>query len=122
MASAERGIAGADLGQGGPNRERKRRGRGSASPAAPSSVAVAEASVYTPPVRRIQLHLDEDLDEALARRARELGIAKAALIRDYLAQHVEAPAHVVDPSARLVGMYEGDQGESAGVDDVVYRQ
>jgi predicted nucleic acid-binding protein len=30
-------------------------------------------------VRRIQLHLDEDLDEALARQAAELGLSKAAV-------------------------------------------
>ncbi len=73
-------------------------------------------------VRRIQLHLDEALDEALARQAVESGLSKAALIRRYLAQHVPVtPRDHEDPSAALVGVYDGTPDESCGIDDIVYR-
>lgn len=61
------------------------------------------------------------MDDALARRARDQGVAKAALIREYLGRHVE-PAREAgdDPSGRLIGAYSGREDESASVDDVVY--
>ncbi|MDQ6909346.1 MAG: ribbon-helix-helix domain-containing protein [Actinomycetota bacterium] len=72
-------------------------------------------------MRRIQLHLEEELDEALAARAREEKISKAALIRRYLRSHVTiASPAAEDPSALLVGIYEGDRQDSASIDDVVY--
>jgi hypothetical protein len=72
-------------------------------------------------MRRIQLHLDEELDDALAARARTEGIPKAALIRKYLRGHV-AVAHgqADDPSLRLIGIYNGDAADSVSVDEVVY--
>lgn len=79
--------------------------------------------MYTSPIRRIQLHLDEDLDEALAREALARRIPKAALIREYLAQHVSPAADgSPDPSDALIGIYDGGPDESAEVDDVVYGQ
>lgn len=72
-------------------------------------------------MRRIQLHLDEDLDDALGAQARERGIAKAALIRQYLRRHVRpAPGRDDDPSTRLIGSYEGEPSASESVNDVVY--
>jgi len=74
-------------------------------------------------MRRIQLHLQEDLDEDLARQAVELGLSKAALIRRYLAQHVSVtPRGHEDPSAALIGVYDGASDESCGIDDIVYRR
>ncbi len=74
-------------------------------------------------MRRIQLHLDEDVDEALAVEATRRGVAKAALIREYLSAHVQPKApQVDDPSTKLIGAYGGEEGESSSVDDVVYRQ
>lgn len=72
-------------------------------------------------MRRIQIHIEEDVDDALARQALERGIPKAALIREYLANHVTARRGIgSDPSARLIGVYEGEVDESTRVDDVVY--
>ena len=72
-------------------------------------------------MRRIQIHLDEDVDDALARQAREQGVSKAALIREYLANHVTPRARGgSDPAARLIGVYDGAPDESERVDDVVY--
>ncbi len=74
-------------------------------------------------MRRIQLHLDEDLDEALAAQAMELGLPKAALIRRYLAEHVSVRTRAnEDPSASLIGVYDGTPDESRGIDDIVYRR
>ena len=72
-------------------------------------------------MRRIQIHLDEDVDDELAREAVSRGMSKAALIREYLARHVRTGRpQVSDPTSRLVGVYEGSLDESATVDDVVY--
>ncbi len=73
-------------------------------------------------IRRIQLHLDEDLDEALAIRAAELGLPKAALIRGYLAEHVSLRSRGDDPSAALIGVYQGTPDESGDIDETVYRR
>jgi hypothetical protein len=72
-------------------------------------------------MRRIQLHLDEDLDEALGRQAVERGIPKAVLIRELLRRALPVrQGPNADPSSRLVGIYEGEQGESSSVDRVLY--
>ncbi len=72
-------------------------------------------------MRRIQLYLDEAVDDALAIEASQRGVPKAVLIREYLGRHVRpATPQVDDPSTRLIGVYEGGQDESASVDDVVY--
>jgi hypothetical protein len=72
-------------------------------------------------MRRIQLHLDEELDEALSHQAIEQGVPKAALIRELLRKAVPLRGgRLTDPSSRLVAIYEGGEGESAAVDDVVY--
>src|SRR5262249_40410499 len=44
--------------------------------------------VYDGQVRRIQIHLDEDMDEAAQREASRRGISKAALIRTSLAREL----------------------------------
>ncbi len=72
-------------------------------------------------MRRIQIHLDSDLDDALIRQALERGISKAALIREYLSQHVlPQPWGRDDPSVGLEGVYDGESHESETVDDVIY--
>ena len=73
-------------------------------------------------MRRIQLHLDEELDDALARQAAQRGVAKAALVRDYLWQHVERSTAQDDPAAPLIGIYDGEPAEHGSVDAVVYRR
>lgn len=72
-------------------------------------------------MRRIQIHLDEDVDDALAGQALERGIPKAALIREYLAQHVSPRRRGRDdPSERLTGIYAGTPQESNRVNDILY--
>ncbi len=65
--------------------------------------------------------IDEDLDEALARQAREEGTSKAALIRRYVREKIKPlPPIEEDPLWELVGMAEGSPDDSVSVDDVVY--
>jgi hypothetical protein len=77
--------------------------------------------MYDARVRRLQIMIDEDLDEALARQAREEGTSKAALIRRYVRERIKPlPPIEEDPLWELVGMAEGSPDDSASVDDVVY--
>jgi hypothetical protein len=72
-------------------------------------------------VKRLQILIDEDLDEALERQAREEKTSKAALIRRYVRERVKPlPPIQEDPLWQLVGMDEGSPDDSASVDDVVY--
>ena len=65
--------------------------------------------------------IDEDLDEALARQAREEGTSKAALIRRFVRERVKPlPPIEEDPLWRIFGSSEGSPGDSLSVDDVVY--
>jgi len=70
-------------------------------------------------MRRIQLHMDEDLDEALGRLATEHGVPKAVLIREVLRAAVPT-RRPDDPSSGLIGVYEGEEKESELVNAVVY--
>jgi hypothetical protein len=66
------------------------------------------------PLKKTSIYLDEELDQALARRAAEDGITKAQLIRSTLAGAVTRPRRV-RPEA--VGVITGGPGDmSADVD------
>jgi hypothetical protein len=72
-------------------------------------------------VKRLQIMIEEDLDAALARQAREEGTSKAALIRRYVRQSLRPlPPIREDPLWELVGMVEGAPQDSREIDDVVY--
>jgi hypothetical protein len=72
-------------------------------------------------MRRLQIMIDEDLDEALAQQAREERTSKAALIRLYVRERIKPlPPIEEDPLWELVGMSEGNPDDSTSVDDVVY--
>jgi predicted transcriptional regulator len=71
-------------------------------------------------VKRLQIMLDEDLDEALARMASERGTSKAALIRQFVRAAIgELPPLEQDALFTMAGAdsYEPDQT----IDEVVYR-
>lgn len=75
--------------------------------------------VYAYAMKRMQLLIDEELDEALERQARAEGTSKADLIRRFVRLHVETLAPLeADP---LAGMIGADEFEPAAVDEVVYR-
>ena len=74
--------------------------------------------MYTPVMRRIQLYIDEELDERLKAEARKANTSKAALIRESVAARYGEQATIGDdPFTTLIGTVDV---EPAAVDDVVY--
>ena len=47
--------------------------------------------MYTPNMKRLQIYIDEDMDDALALRARRAHTSKAALIRDAVRRSIGEP-------------------------------
>lgn len=77
--------------------------------------------LYTLSMKRLQIMIEEELDEALEHEARKEGTSKAALIRRYVARELKPlPPIEEDPLWELVGMDKGQPDDSASVDDVVY--
>jgi hypothetical protein len=72
-------------------------------------------------VKRLQIMIEEELDEALARQAAEEGVSKAALIRRYVGERLRPlPPLEDDPLWEIVGMDEGRADDSMSVNEVVY--
>ncbi len=69
-------------------------------------------------MRRIQIHIDEKLDDAAAAEAARRGISKAALIRASLAREVAPAAPDDDPWGALIGWRDDDPVDD--IDEVVY--
>lgn len=70
-------------------------------------------------MRRIQIHLEEQLDRAAAEEAARRGVSKAALIRASLAKELGTVSQ--DPDAAWVAMTGWlEDGEVDYVDDVAY--
>lgn len=77
--------------------------------------------MYAHSVKRLQIMIDEDLDDALQREAAREGTSKAALIRRYVRERLKPlPRLEQDPLWGLVGLIEGPQDASARVDDELY--
>lgn len=65
-------------------------------------------------MRRVQIHIEEELDSAAAREAARRGISKAALIRAGLARELaQSPPDVEGAWAAMTGWLE-----DGGVDDL----
>ncbi len=71
---------------------------------------------YTPPMKRLQIYLDEDLDEALAAESARSGRSKAALIRDAVRERWGGRPQP-DALDELVGAYDEEPGD---IDAIVY--
>jgi hypothetical protein len=70
-------------------------------------------------MRRIQIHIDEALDEAAGVEAARRGLSKAALIRASLARELASKlAPDGDPWKALTGWL--DDGQVADLDAVIY--
>lgn len=70
-------------------------------------------------MKRLQLLIEEELDAALARRARAEGSSKAALIRRYVRERLKPlPPLEADPLWQMAGV---DDYEPDPIDAVVYR-
>ena len=71
-------------------------------------------------MKRLQIMIDEDLDDSLARMASERGTSKAALIRDFVRASIGAlPPLEEDPLFTMAGTDSYEPTDS--IDDVVYR-
>jgi hypothetical protein len=68
-------------------------------------------------MKRLQIYIDEDLDDALAVRARHGHTSKAALIREAVRRSIGEPGPAVDPFRDWIG---GSDATPAPVDEVVY--
>lgn len=74
--------------------------------------------VYTDVMRRIQIHIDESIDETLQLEAERTGRSKASLIRECVAVRYGVDKKLEDdPITALVGTVDIDP---ADIDDVVY--
>ena len=75
--------------------------------------------MYNQPMKRLQIMIDEELDEALEQQALREKTSKAALIRQYVRDRLaRLPPLESDPLWRMVGT---DDFEPESIDDVVYR-
>jgi hypothetical protein len=70
-------------------------------------------------MKRLQILIEDDLEEALDRRSAEEGVSKAALIRRFVRNALKPlPSLEDDPLFAMVGV---DDFDPAPIDDVVYR-
>jgi ribbon-helix-helix CopG family protein len=67
-------------------------------------------------VKRLQIYIEPELDEALGVEAARTGVSKAAIIRRLVARHFGGRSGA-DPIDDLVGSFPGDPGD---IDEVVY--
>ncbi len=74
--------------------------------------------MYHSQMRRLQISIDEELDEALAVEASRRHISRAGLIRELVRQQLR-PSGELDPFSSLVGDIDDDAGD---IDEVVYRR
>lgn len=73
--------------------------------------------MYTAPVKRIQIYIEEAIDEQLARHARRERRSKASLIREAVRrQYAEQPEEPFDEWAGGIDDKPGD------IDELVYRR
>lgn len=72
---------------------------------------------YTATMKRLQIYIEEAVDEELARRAVREGTSKAALIRAYVAERLGRDRTTRDPLDALVGRYDDEPGS---IDELVY--
>lgn len=68
-------------------------------------------------MKRLQISIDEDLDEALAIEAIRTKRSKAAIIRQLVRERFGNKRATADPIARLIGDIDDEAGD---IDSVVY--
>jgi hypothetical protein len=72
-------------------------------------------------VKRLQIMIEEELDEELGRQAAREGVSKAALIRRYVAERLRPRPSIGDDLLwGIVGMVSGSGDDSLRVNEVVY--
>jgi hypothetical protein len=73
--------------------------------------------MYTPLMKRLQISIDEELDDALAIEASRRRTSKAALIREYVRERLLSTSAAKDPMAELIGDIDDEAGD---IDATVY--
>ena len=68
-------------------------------------------------MKRLQISLPEEMDEALAVEAGRRRVSKAAVIRELVAEQLGTGGPGRDAMAALIGDIDADAGD---IDDVVY--
>lgn len=68
-------------------------------------------------MKRLQISIEEDLDDALAVEASRRRTSKAALIRQYVRERLGRRPYAADPMAALVGDIDDEAGD---IDALVY--
>jgi len=84
-----------------------------------SYISAARSVCIIVAVKRIQIHMDEKLDEAAETEAARRGISKAALIRASLAHELQTDSvKSSDPWESISGWLDDDPVEN--IDEAVY--
>jgi hypothetical protein len=73
--------------------------------------------MYTHLMKRLQIYIEEELDDALRVQAAREGTSKAALIRQFVADRLGKYSAAADPLDSLVGRYDEEAGP---IDELVY--
>lgn len=77
----------------------------------------ASAATYTVSMKRLQIYIEEEIDQELQVRALRERTSKAALIRRFVAEKLGRLGRRPDPLDELVGKIDIDPGD---IDTVVY--
>ena len=72
--------------------------------------------MYTSLMKRLQIYIEREADEALAAEAARDGVSKASIIRRLVAQHT-GTGNANDPIDELIGSFDSEPGR---IDEVVY--
>lgn len=72
--------------------------------------------LYDEAMKRLQISIEEELDDALALEAGRRRMSKAALIREFVRERL-GPARKSDSMDALIGDLDGEAGD---IDEVVY--
>lgn len=69
-------------------------------------------------MKRLQIYIEEEVDQALGTEARRRHTSKASLIREYVADRLRSGGP--DPVEAFIGSFEAGPDLASTVDDVVY--
>jgi ribbon-helix-helix CopG family protein len=70
-------------------------------------------------MKRLQISIEEELDDALSVEAANRNTSKAALIREFVREHLGGTRPEIDPMASLIGDIDKEAGD---IDELVYGQ
>jgi hypothetical protein len=74
--------------------------------------------MYGERVKRLQISIEEELDDALAVEAARRKTSKAALIREFVRDRLGTAGPAADPMSALIGDIDDEAGD---IDAVIYR-